>query len=83
MSHNFVIYRILGNDLPPRHRKGQTKENLQFILKHEPSLPRCEKRWVVNRIVAREQEEAIITILQDNHQNYIHIPFIKKRILHH
>ena len=30
-----VLYRILGNDLPPRHSPGQTLRNLRFLLQHE------------------------------------------------
>ncbi|KAK4055224.1 hypothetical protein OIV83_000504 [Microbotryomycetes sp. JL201] len=30
-----VLYRILGNDLPPRHSAGQTLRNLAFMLQHE------------------------------------------------
>lgn len=71
----FVLYRIIGNDLEPRHRKGQSRENLQFILKHEPELAQCEKRWVVNRIVDTDEEQAIIDLLQAHKQRYIHIPF--------
>lgn len=37
-----VIYRIIGNDLPPRHSPHQTLTNLKFLLQHEDdfkSLP--------------------------------------------
>ena len=30
-----VLYRILGNDLPPRHSPGQTLRNLRFLLQYE------------------------------------------------
>ncbi|KAI9608785.1 hypothetical protein H4Q26_004973 [Puccinia striiformis f. sp. tritici PST-130] len=30
-----VIYRIIGNDLPPRHSPKQTLTNLHFLLEHE------------------------------------------------
>jgi UDP:flavonoid glycosyltransferase YjiC (YdhE family) len=72
----FVLYRILGNDLPPRHKKGQILENLKFILDHEPELKNCQKRWIVNRIIDCEQEKAIINLLKQNAQEYIHIPFV-------
>lgn len=72
----FVLYRILGNDLPPRHEVGQTLTNLRFLLDHEPELASCEKRWVVNRIVDPEQEAAIIALLEDRNQPYLHIPFV-------
>lgn len=71
----FVLYRIIGNDLWPRHRVGQSRENLAWILEHEPELPGCEKRWVVNRIVDPGEEEAILRILEQAGQEYVHIPF--------
>lgn len=30
-----ILYRILGNDLPPRHSPGQLLRNLRFLLQHE------------------------------------------------
>src|SRR5688572_23529918 len=39
---DFVLYRIVGNDLYPRHAKGQSRQNLSFILEHEPRLENCE-----------------------------------------
>jgi alginate lyase len=71
----FVLYRILGNDLYPRHMPGQTCENLAFLLQHEPPLEGCEKRWVVNRIFDPEQEAKVIRLLRDHKQTYLHLPF--------
>jgi glycosyltransferase involved in cell wall biosynthesis len=71
----FVLYRIIGNDLVPRHRKGQSRENLRFILENEPELTRCQKRWVVNRIADPEEEAAVIASLESHKQPYLHIPF--------
>ncbi|KPQ13239.1 MAG: glycosyltransferase [Rhodobacteraceae bacterium HLUCCO18] len=71
----FVLYRVLGNDLPPRHEVGQTLANLRFMLDHEPALEACEKRWIVNRIVDPAQEAAIIALLEERGQSYLRIPF--------
>ena len=73
----FVFYRILGNDLPPRHKKGQTLSNIKFILDHEPQHDNCEKRWLINRIVDRQQEKAVIGLLEQYNQTYLHIPFVE------
>src|SRR5690606_9396 len=75
MPDTFVLYRILGNDLYPRHKKGQTCQNLKFLLENEPELENCEKRWIVNRIIDKEEEKAIITLLEKFNQPYLHIPF--------
>ena len=71
----FVLYRIIGNDLPPRHSTGQSPRNLAFILEHEHELPGCEKRFVVNRIVDPNEEQAVLRLLEDSAIPYLHIPF--------
>jgi hypothetical protein len=68
---SFVLTRIVGNDLPPRHRAGQTLDNLRYLLDHEPSLPGCERRWVVNRIVDPDAEAAIIALLEERDERYL------------
>lgn len=72
---DFVLYRILGNDLFPRHRKGQTRTNLALILAHEPELENCRKRWIVNRIIDPAEEALIIDLLERSGQAYTRIPF--------
>lgn len=71
----FVLYRIVGNDLWPRHRVGQSRENVAWILENEPDLAGCEKRWVINRIVDPDEEKAILRLLEEAGQYYLHIPF--------
>ncbi|MFW6334408.1 MAG: alginate lyase family protein [Desulfosalsimonas sp.] len=71
----FVLYRIIGNDLVPRHRRGQSRENLKFILKNEPSFPDCEKRFIINRITKPHEEKAIISMLKDAGYAFTRIPF--------
>lgn len=72
---DFVLYRIIGNDLPPRHQVGQARRNLAFILEHEPHLPGCEKRFVVNRIADNEEERQIVALLEQAGAAYFRIPF--------
>jgi hypothetical protein len=72
---SFILYRIIGNDLTPRHRKGQSRDNLKFIIENEPEFPGCEKRFVINRIVDSDEENAIITCLETAGFHYLHIPF--------
>lgn len=71
----FVLYRIIGNDLYPRHAKGQSRSNVKFILENEPALEGCEKRWVINRIVDEDERAAIIGLLEEYKQPYIDLPF--------
>src|SRR5690554_3566160 len=51
IPNTLVLYRIVGNDLYPRHAKGQSRENLRFVLENEPDFDACEKIWILNRIV--------------------------------
>ncbi len=71
----FVLYRIIGNDLPPRHASGQSLANLRFVLAHEPPLPGCEKRWIVNRITDPALEAATLAVLSEHGQPFLHLPF--------
>lgn len=70
-----VITRILGNDLPPRHRFGQSLDNLTFILDHEPEFPGVEKTWILNRIREPETEAQMISRIEEAGQSYTQIPF--------
>ncbi|WP_018139572.1 MULTISPECIES: FkbM family methyltransferase [unclassified Thioalkalivibrio] len=74
-ADTFVLYRIIGNDLYPRHAKGQSRQNVRFILENEPELAGCEKRWVLNRIFDAGERQAIIELLEQHGQSYLEIPF--------
>lgn len=70
-----ILYRIIGNDLPPRHKEGQTLSNLQFILDHEPSFPNTQKIFLLNRIIDPVNEATIIRLLDSYNMDYIRLPF--------
>jgi hypothetical protein len=74
-TSNITLYRILGNDLPPRHKNGQNYENAKFILDHEGPLSRCRRDWIVNRILDKKMEQKIIRLLETYKEPYLHIPF--------
>lgn len=75
-EHTFVLTRIIGNDLPPRHAVGQSLDNLRFVLEHEPDLPGCERRFVLNRILDPDDEAALIRLLEKHDVPYTRIPFV-------
>lgn len=75
VSDTFVLYRIIGNDLHPRHKKGQSRENLCFILENEPDFEDCEKKFIINRIIDQNEEQAIIKLLKDHKREHIQIRF--------
>jgi hypothetical protein len=76
MTLTFGIYRILGNDLPPRHHPEQTYRNTKFILENEDRFPETTRRFVVNRIIDLEKEAALISMLQDYGAEFTVIPFL-------
>lgn len=75
MNLKFVIYRILGNSLPPRHGSKDTYNNLRFILEHEPDLVGCEKRWLLNRLLDKRLEQRCIDLIAAHGQRHDIIPF--------
>ena len=77
LPNTYLLYRIIGNDLVPRHAPGQSRTNVEFILDHEAELENCEKRWIVNRIVDPEEESRIIALLEQRGQRFKVIPFIR------
>ncbi|MFP4012275.1 MAG: hypothetical protein ACLFUM_11270, partial [Spirochaetaceae bacterium] len=71
----FVLYRIVGNDLYPRHERGQSRANVRFILENEPQFAGCERRWLLNRIVDSEERAAVIDLLERHGEHYSEIDF--------
>jgi hypothetical protein len=74
-TDDFALVRILGNDLYPRHRKGQTYDNLKFILENETAFDGCTKLWLLNRIACSEETVRIEALLQSHNQRFEKISF--------
>jgi len=74
-GERFLLYRIVGNDLYPRHDAGQSLANLRFTLEHEPPLQGCEKRWLLNRIRQPRKLEELMELLERHGCVYDVIPF--------
>lgn len=72
----FAFYRIIGNDLFPRHERGQSVRSVRFILDNEPKLRGATRHWVVNRIFDPEDEKAVIALLDGAREDYVRIPFV-------
>lgn len=66
----FVLFRAIGNDLIPRHAKGQTWSNINFILKNEPAHAQLDVRWYINRLVDPEEELRVVQLLLDHNQTF-------------
>ena len=74
----YALVRVIGNDLPPRHKIGQSLENVRFILDNEPDFPGCRKLWVVNRIFHKYVEEEVVALLRGRNQTFMRIPFLRE-----
>lgn len=70
-----ILFRILGNDLPPRYSPGQTLANLTFTLEKEPDLPGLEKRWLLNRIACPEREARLRQLIEKAGYRCERLPF--------
>lgn len=71
----FILFRILGNDLPPRHADSQTLDNTKFMLQHEPELRDCERVFLLNRIYNPAKRDALADLLDDAGVTFFEIPF--------
>eukprot|EP00941_MAST-03F_sp_MAST-3F-sp1_P000882 g882.t1 len=81
-----VLYRLLGNDMPPLEKVGQVRENTEYALLNEPlHLPKTERRWILNRIV-NETEHQLLKELLASHgfsgAQVLDIPFQKTKFCH-
>lgn len=65
------FYRIVGNNLPPRHDNDQLHRNIRYILQHEPDLPRVRKIFVLNRLNASLENEITQLIKARGHEVFI------------
>lgn len=75
MSTSFIIYRIIGNSLPPRHAENDSFTLLKYILENEPELKNCKKRWILNKIIHPEVERKCIDLIKSYKQEYEVISF--------
>lgn len=75
MNTRAILYRIIGNELPPRHCARQSLSDLQFILAHEQDFPGLEKRWLLNRIVDQDIAECYASLIQHAGYQVDWIPF--------
>lgn len=59
-----VMYRLIGNDMPPLQSSGQLMYNLDYTLKHEGNLPGVDKKWLLNRIHDPATLQTIVSTLK-------------------
>lgn len=69
-SKKYVLFRAIGNDLPPRHAEDQTINNLKHILKYEIKHEDFDRRFYVNKIVDLGKLSQIISLLIENNETF-------------
>lgn len=75
----FGIFRIFGNELPPRDTPGQKLRILEFILRKERACPNTEKWWIVNHIFDPVLRKQACELLDLHESKYLFFPFDKKK----
>lgn len=72
-----TVFRILGNQLPPRDTVGKRDKILKYILEEEPELEGAQKWFIVNRIQDIMHRRCVCEQLDRANAHYIVIPFEK------
>lgn len=70
----FAIYRILGNELPPRDEPGTRREVLRFILENESDFRNTRKLYVLNTIWDAAYMGELAAVLDDRGARYVPLP---------
>ncbi len=70
-----TIWRILGNDMPPRDKPGKRLAVLADMLNKEPEYPEAQKWFLLNRIVDPEWHTALCKLLNNSGARYVNVPF--------
>lgn len=60
-----ALFRVIGNELPPRHEAGQTVRNLKYLLDNEPNFDDVTKVFVLNRLLDPEIEAECAQLIKD------------------
>ena len=77
----FDLWRILGNDLPPRHSESQTEDNVDFILERESAFENCRKLFLLNRIIDPEKEKRLHIKLSSAGHRVIAMKFEREKFI--
>lgn len=71
----YTITRIIGNDLPPLHKKNQTLSNINFILKNEKKNSTFVRIWILNRVIDNLAAKKIKLLLSSHNEKFVEIKF--------
>ena len=74
MKYRYCVFRIIGQDVPPRHVEGNSFESLKYLLEHEPPLTGAYKKYYLQhnlpRLYRERIEELLVHLTEHmNHKN--------------
>jgi len=72
----YLLCRIIGNDIPPRHSPRQSFENLKFICANEAEFAECDKCFIFNRVIDADRLEAMCEWTKEAGHRYEVIPYV-------
>lgn len=75
MQREAVIWRIIGNEMPPRDLPGSRIQALRHILENEAKLIGAERAWFLNRILDDDYRRQVTDLLDEHSQPYFSVPF--------
>ena len=70
-----TVWRIIGNEMPPRDLPGSRIHTLKHILDREARLIGTERLWFLNRILDDDYRRQVVGLLDDYLQPYFSVPF--------
>lgn len=70
-----VIFRILGNENPPRDYPGRREQALRHILTAESNFPAVTKWYFLNRIFDRTYRRHLCEVLDQHNAHYVTVDF--------
>ncbi len=80
-QHEFVVSRIIGNELPPRDQPGSRMKVLEYILENEKLPSNVKRTWVLNHIVDERYKAKIQKMLLERGETFIESPFSLRQYL--
>lgn len=75
----FGIFRIIGNELFPRDKKGSRFSVTRTIVSVEPEFTECEKIWILNRFWNSELKLNLHNYLTNQNHIVFDIPFEREK----
>jgi len=71
MKYRYCVFRIIGQDVPPRHVEGNSFESLKYLLEHEPPLTGAYKKYYLQHNLPRLYRERIEELLVQHNCSWI------------